>query len=341
MRLNPGQIEGALKRGLAPCYVLAGEEPLLIQEAQDAIRAAARVQGYGERETLDVERDFDWNHLLELCATGSLFSERRLVELRLNVAAGEAGTRALKQLAASPPADVLLLVIAGKLEARVRSGGWYAALERAGAGVYAWPLRSSEFPRWLGQRLQSAGLRADADAVALLAQRTEGNLLAAAQEVTKLALLNPSGTLDLAAVIASVADAAHCGVFDWVDKLMAGDALGAARGLSRLREEGEALPALVAVLAMELRKLAQAAALYANSGNAAAAMTDAKVFKLRQQSFGRALGRSRPRQVLGWLRRLSGVDVMLKTGAEAEAWESLLAVALAVSGARRRSSLGY
>lgn len=337
MRLNSGQIEAQLKRGLAPCYVLAGEEPLLIQEAQDAIRAAARAQGYDERETLDVERDFDWNHLLELCATGSLFSERRMIELRLNVTAGDAGTKALKQLAETPPTDVLLLVIAGKLDTRARSGGWYAALERAGAGYYAWPLRAQEFPRWLNRRLQSAGLRADADAVALLAQRTEGNLLAAAQEATKLALLHPSGKVDLAAVTASVADAAHYGVFDWIDKLIAGDALGAVRGLIRLREEGEALPALVAVLAMDLRKLAQAAALYARSGDAAAAMASAKVFKMRQTGFSRALSRTRPRQVLGWLQRLSGIDVMLKTGAEDEAWESLLSVVLAVSGVRRRA----
>ncbi len=336
MRLNPGQIEAQLKRGLAPCYVLAGEEPLLIQEAQDAIRAAARAQGYDERETIDAERDFDWNHLLELCATGSLFAERRMIELRLNAAPGDAGGKALKQLAETPPADVLLLVIAGKLETRARNGGWYAALERAGAGCYAWPLRAAEFPRWLNQRLQSAGLRADADAAALLAQRTEGNLLAAAQEVIKLALLHPSGALDLAAVTASVADAAHYGVFDWIDKLMAGDGLGAVRGLSRLRQEGEALPALVAVLAMDLRKLAQAAALYARSGDARAAMAAARVFKMREPAFGRILARVRLRQVLGWLQRLSGIDVMLKTGQEAAAWEALMALALKVSGMRPR-----
>ncbi len=336
MRLNTGQLDSALKRGLAPCYVLAGEEPLLIQEAQDAIRAAAKAQGYSERETLDIERDFDWNHLLETCATGSLFAERRVIELRLNVAAGDAGTKALKHLAEKPPSDVLLLVIAGRLDTRARKGGWYAALERAGAAFYTWPLRSDDFPRWLGQRLQAVGLRADADAVALLAQRTEGNLLAAAQEVTKLALLHPAGRLDLAAVTASVADTAHYGVFDWVDKLMAGDGLGAVRGLSRLREEGEALPALVAVLAMDLRKLAQAAASYARSGDVNAAMASAKVFKMREKGFGRALSRSRHRQVLGWLQRLSGIDVMLKTGHEAAAWEAFMSLALKVSGTGRR-----
>lgn len=334
MQLKIDQIEAQLKRGLAPCYALAGEEPLLIQQAQDAIRVAAREQGYDERESLDADRDFDWNRLIELCATGSLFSQRRMIELRLSAAAGSIGSKALKQLASQPPADVLLVVIADKLDVRTRNSGWYAALEKAGAGYYAWPLRAGDLPRWLTQRLQRAGLHADADAVALLAQRTEGNLLAADQEITKLALLHPAGTLDLETVTASVADAAHYGAFDWVDKLMAGDGLGAVRGLSRLRQEGEAIPALVAVLALDLRKLAQAATSYSQSGNARAALTGAKVFRMRKRAFGRALQRSRPRQVLGWLRRLSEIDILLKTGHAAEAWENLLSLVLKISGVR-------
>lgn len=332
MRLNAGQVEAQIKRGLAPCYVLAGEEPLLIQEAQDAIRVAAREQGYAERETLDVERDFDWNRLLELCATGSLFCDRRLIELRVNTAPGDAGGKVLKQLAATPPAGVLLMVVAGKLETRVRNSGWYAALEQAGAGLYAWPMRGDEFPRWLGQRLRAAGLQADADALALLVQRTEGNLLAAAQEVTKLALLHAGEVLDTARIVAAVTDTAHYGVFDWIDRMLAGDCLAAARGLVRLREEGEALPALVAVLAMDLRKLAQAAA----RGGGESALTAAGVFKMRQGAFARALSRVRPGQVLGWLQQLSQVDILLKTGADSAAWEGLTRVVLAVSGLRRR-----
>lgn len=327
MRVSPAQLPAQLVRGLAAVYAVAGEEPLLIVEAVDAIRAAAAAAGCGEREVLDAERDFDWGRLLEACATGSLFTERRLIELRLGPGApGEAGTAALKRLAATPPADAVLLVVAGKLDGRSRSGGWYAALEAAGVGVYCWSVGTADFPRWLTARASAAGLQLEADALQLLAARTEGNLLAAAQEIARLALLYPRQRVDTATVLAAVGDAAHYEAFDWNDRLLAGDAAGTVRGLYRLRAEAQALPALIGALAWDLRQLARAA--------------DAppRVPRARLAAFTAAARRGAPRRVGNWLARLAEIDAGAKSsGGQAAAWEALLALGLEISGVPRRA----
>lgn len=328
MNLNASQLGSHLRTSLEPCYVVAGEEPLLMVEAQDAIRAAAFEQGFTEREVLDAGHDFDWSRFLESCVTGSLFAARRLVELRMVHGPGEAGREALKSFAESPPKDVLLLVIAGKLDGRARSGGWYGALERAGAAFYAWPLRANEFPHWLERRLVAAGLTADPDALAMLADRTQGNLLAAAQEVSKLAQIYAPGHIHAGVIMDNIADVAHFGAFDWIDRILAGDGLETARGLKRMREQGEPLPVLVSVLAMDLRKLAQ----FIRKNDA----RSAGILRMRQIYFASGKDRLTVMQVYGGLQRLSRIDQLIKRGADAAAWESMLSLTMSLSRTRRR-----
>src|ERR1041384_4025032 len=194
MRLYPNQLQAHLARGLAPIYVVGGEEPLLIEESLDAIRAAARKQGCSEREVLEVDAGFDWQRLIDSFASLSLFATRRIIELRMprgitggrkkaaddegegessEKSGGGSGAKILPELAKNPSPDTLLIVVCGKLEYRTRQSGWYLALENAGASVYCDPIKPDRLQAWLAGRLKQAGLTADADAIALLAERTE------------------------------------------------------------------------------------------------------------------------------------------------------------------------
>jgi len=332
MRLNPNQVAGQLARGLAPAYAIAGEEPLLITETLDAVRAAAKVAGYSERETFDVDKTFNWGLLAESCATGSLFASRRVVEVRLESSLGEEGASVLTQFATRPPADVLLIVTAGKLDSRARSSKWWTAFEQHAAAMYAWPLRAEDLPAFLNSRLRSAGYQPTPQALALLVQRTEGNLLAASQEITKLTMLLPRGPVDEDAVASVVADSAHVEVFGWIDRMLAGDASAVARGLERLREEGEDGLPIIGALAYDLRKLFAITQTVAQGRPPAGAVEAAGVFRNRQPAFTRAASRTRPGQVLRWLRMLNTVDMRFKSTPQSAAWEELLTLALAVSG---------
>lgn len=332
MALAPNKLEAQLARGLAPVYAIAGEEPLLIVESLDAVRAAARKRGYSERDSFDADKSFNWAQLAESCATGSLFATQRIVEVRLEATPNEDGAATLLEFASKPPPDVLLIVTAGKLDARQRGAKWWTAIEQHGVAVYAWPVRPEEFPAFLSGRLQAAGFQATPAALALLAQRTEGNLLAASQEIAKLRLLVPPGTLDEDAVAGAVADSAHVEVFGWIDRVLAGDAVGAVRGLERLREEGEDGLPILGALGYDLRKLFAVTLAVAQGRPPGGAVEAAGVFRARQPAFAKAASRARPRQVLQWIRALGELDSRFKSSAQSAAWEELLTLSLAVAG---------
>jgi len=190
MSINADQIAGHLRRGLAPVYFVHGDEPLLVREAADTIRAAATAAGFSERQVLTVESGFDWNSLSASTQNLSLFAERRLIELHLPTGKpGETGAQQLVQYAAAPPPDTLLLVIAGKLEKATRESRWAKALDAAGAAVIAWPIETAQLPGWIARRMLARGLKPGAGVTELLAYHMEGNLLACDQEIEKLAML--------------------------------------------------------------------------------------------------------------------------------------------------------
>lgn len=335
MQLRLAQLPAHLKQPLLPLYVVAGEEPLLIQEALDLLRAAARQQGFSERQVLDADKTFDWSQLTQAAASLSLFASRRLIEVNLpSGAPGDAGAKALKALAENPVPDTAIVLVCGALEYRTRQSGWYTALESKGAGLYVPAVASGELPQWIAARLKAAGLSARPEAVELLAHRTEGNLLAAQQDIEKLKLLYPGATLDEDQVRAAVADSARFDAFDLADKVLLGDAAGAVRSLWRLREEGVELPALVGAWAWMLRQWAQAASHYAQTRDATAACVAAKIFGPRQAPYLKALPRVPPARIHGWLARASSIDLKGKsTGGEPAAWEELLTCVLAASRA--------
>ena len=335
MQLRLAQLGTHLKQPLAPLYVIAGEEPLLVQESVDALRAAARQQGYTERQVLDADKAFDWSALTQAAASLSLFASRRVIEVNLLGGGPGDGAATLKELAAAPQPDTVVVLIAGPLEWKTRQAAWYGAIEQAGASLYIEAIKPEQLPQWIAGRLRAAGLDATDAAVELLAHRTEGNLLAAQQDIEKLKLLHPGGALDEEHVRAAVADSARFDAFDLTDKVLLGDAPGAVRSLARLREEGAELPALVGAWAWMLRQWALAASHYAQTRDASGACVAAKIFGPRQAPYLKALPRVPAARVHGWLAQAASIDLKGKsTGGEPAAWEELLTCVLAASSPR-------
>jgi DNA polymerase III subunit delta len=293
MPINPQQLERQLASGtLAPVYLIAGSEDLLRLEAADAVRAAARAQGY-EREVFEGGKDFDWNGLHAAFSAMSLFASRRLLDLRLPTGKpGKEGAALISAYCENPPPDLCLLISAGDWS-RSHEAAWSRAVEQAGSVLVLWPLKAAELPGWIARRLKLRGIAADADAAALLAERIEGNLLAAAQEIDKLVLLVEAGErVDAARMQHLVADSARYDVFGLTDAALGGDVPRTLRILRGLRAEGEMVPGLLPWTAMQVQLLARLAAVQEAGGNLAQAMREARLSEARQAVFKRVLARS-------------------------------------------------
>ena len=257
MRLRAEQVESRLSKNLAPVYLVHGDEALLVLEAADAVRAAARKRGHAEREVLFVERGFDWGAFTQSAASQSLFGERKIVELRF--ASGKpaaAATQAIEAYCRNPNPEVVVLITMPRLEG---SGwwkaGWYAAIDSAGAIVEAQLVARAQLPQWIAQRLARQRQRASAESLELMADRVEGNLLAAQQEILKLALLAPEGELSSAQISGAVSSVARYDFETLADALYAGDFAHYARALDGLRGEGESAAGLAWRLGEELAAL--------------------------------------------------------------------------------------
>lgn len=320
---------------LRPAYLLAGSEPLLVLEAADAVRAAARAQGIGEREVHDMEgRDADWGSLDASIHAPSLFASQRLIEVRLPTGRpGAEGAKLLAGFCASPPLDVVLLVVAGEWS-KAHAGKWSEAVARAGHVAVAWPVKPHELAGWIGQRLRSRGVKATPDAMARLAQRVEGNLLAAAQEIDKLALLlqGQGEVLDAARMDALVADSARYDVFRLVDAALNGQAAQVARIVAGLKAEGEAIPALMGMVVKELNTVVA----LARARNFAAECKALRIWDSKQAVYKRALARHSPERWQRLLVEAGGVDRVSKgrvrPGKESsDAWQQLERLLLAVA----------
>ena len=245
---------------LKPACLIAGAEHLLVIEAADALRARARELGYIERDILDVEPHFDWNRLADAGRELSLFASRKLIDLRLPTGLpGREGSAAIVAFCESPPPDIVLLITTNDWSKK-HEGAWVRAVEKIGVFVPVWPLKRDELPGWIGARMASRSVAASPDAINWLAERVEGNLLAAAQEIDKLALTADGRTLDVAALEANVADDARYDGFRLMDAAIGGDGARALRILAGLRAEGEEVIPLLGWVLNQLRMLSRLAA---------------------------------------------------------------------------------
>ncbi len=326
---------------LRAIQLIAGSEPLLVLEAADAVRQAARADGIDEREVHDMEgRDADWGALAASLQAPSLFASRRLLEVRLPTGKpGNEGSKLICEFCAQPPPDVVMLVIAGEWS-KAHSGKWSEAISRAGQVTIVWPIKPHELVGWIGQRLRSRGLKASHDAVGILAQRVEGNLLAAAQEVDKLALLlgGQSSPLDVAQMEALVADSARFDVFRLVDAALNGQPAQVARIVAGLRAEGEAIPALMGMVVKELNTVAA----LSRARNFDAECKVQRVWDTKKAVYKRALTRHPAERWQRFVVSAGGVDRVSKGrpryGQESpDAWLQLerLLLAVADQGAAR------
>ena len=316
MPLNAAQWQKSLAAdSLRPVYLLAGEE-LLVLEAADALRAQARKLGYAEREVLDVGNHFDWDDLARAAAGMSLFATRRLLDLRLPTGRpGTEGAKAINAFCADPPPDVTLLITATDWSNK-HEGAWTKNLDAAGALVVFNAPRPNEWGSWIGARLASRGLSATPEAAALLAERVEGNLLAAAQEIDKLVVLHGQGKIDAQEMENLVADSARYDAFKLTDAAFAGEGGRALRILAGLHAEGDELIALMGWLVNQL----QLALRLANARDFAAQARAERLWPAREQLFRKALRRAPREHWLQCLARAARIDRMAKGREQGNPW---------------------
>jgi DNA polymerase-3 subunit delta len=332
-----GEYDGFLrtlsKGDLAPVYLLGGEEPLQLQEAGDAVRARARVLGFGEREVLDVEPNFDWDRLARSGASLSLFASKRLIELRLPTGKPDRdGAAAISEWCKSPVPDTILLISAMQWS-RKHEGAWVKAVERAGVYVRLQAPRVDQLPAWITARMRAHGFAPSGDAVALLASRAEGNLLAIAQEIDKLAVLRGPGSVQAEELEALGEENAVYDVFRLTDAAFGGDALRALKVLNGLRAEGEEL---IPMLGWVLNQLDLALRLASADDFASAVRNEYGMWPARQKLFAGALKRA-GRGDAHWRRCLAEcarIDRMAKGRATGDPWREMERLVVAIAQPR-------
>lgn len=328
MRLYPEQLPQHLQAGLAPCYFIYGDEPLLKQEALDTLRRAARERGFDERHRFDADEGLDWDAIFDASQALSLFSARQIIELQLPDKLDKSGSERLRELTGQCHPDLLLLITGPRLNQAQQKTAWFKALAAAGPTVIVFPPDARHFPRWLEQRLHRYRLRAEPDALHWLAYAFEGNLLAVAGEIEKLSLLGLPQPLTLAALQQNVLPHHHFNPFQLLDPLLQGKVKRGCRILLQLRQEGVEAGMLCHLLAKELATLlALQQALHGgqNFHQAAAAQ---HVWSSRQPLMQAALGRLPLAKLHGLHAMLAAADRALAAFDDDEAWRWLYSLCI-------------
>jgi DNA polymerase-3 subunit delta len=325
MRISTEDLPQHLAKGLGPLYIIHGEALLLAIEAADAVRAAARAAGYGEREVLIAEQGFKWTELKNSAQSMSLFAERKVIDLRIpSGKPGTEGAQALQDHCGNLNPDTLTLVSLPRLDGTAMKSKWFTALEQHGTVVSADEVSLAVLPAWIAGRMKRQGQSADADTLAFLAQRVEGNLLAAFQEIQKLALLFPAGPLSFEQVKDSVMDVARYDVLKLSEAMLSGDAPRYARILDGLRAEGTATVLILWAVAEDIRALAKVARAMQQSGNLSGALREARVWGARQKLVERAVRRFTPAFAERALRQAAQIDRLIKGLRQGDVWDELL-----------------
>ncbi|NOT17831.1 MAG: DNA polymerase III subunit delta [Sulfuriferula sp.] len=332
MRVKPEQLAAHLSKAIQPLYCLYGDEPLLIFEAADQIRLAARQQGYTERETHQAEGRYNWQNLLNSGDNMSLFGDRRFIDIRIpSGKPGIEGGKALTNYVSALPSDSVTLITLPKLDKQTTNAKWFKAIEEAGAVLAVYPVDLAQLPRWIGERLARQQQQADNDTLQFLAQKVEGNLLAAQQEISKLALLFPTGKLDFANVRDAVLDVARYDVFKLADAMLNRDIARIIRMLEGLKQEGEAPTLILWTLTRELRILTQLKTAQANGIRPTSIMREVGVWEARQSLVERALDKVTLTALNQALHLAATTDRLIKGWEQGDIWATLQQLALTVA----------
>jgi DNA polymerase-3 subunit delta len=321
MQLALSQLAAHLQKGLRSLYALHGDEPLMIQEAADAIRAAARAQGYTERSVHTVSgAHFDWSEVLAAGGSLSLFADKQIVEVRVpSGKPGKEGSTAIQQLAAAAQGNdsTLTLFLLPRLDAATRKGAWFGALENGGVSMQIDPVERNALPQWIAQRLQHQGQRVVAGeegqrTLQFFADRVEGNLLAAHQEIQKLGLLYPAGELSQAQVESAVVNVARYEVFKLSESVLSGQVARVQRMLDGLQAEGEAAVLVHYTLAEDIRAMKRVKDAMAAGKPLPMALREQRVWGPRERLFERVLPRMTEARLNGLLQAAHQVDGIVK-----------------------------
>ena len=337
MKLHADQLTSHLQNNLAPCYLVSGDEHLLVEEALDQIRAAARERGFTSRESQVAMTGFNWSELAAVGSNLSLFADRRIIELRLPTGKpGLDGSAAICEFALHLSAELLFIVITPKLDKSNSNAKWVKTLGATGDFLPIWPIGLRELPRWIAGRMRRAGLSPDREAVAMIVDRVEGNLLAARQEIEKLRMILGEGPVTGEDVSTAVANSSRYDVYKLVDAAVGGDAKRAMKILQSLQGEG-VMPVIVMwALTRELRTLARLADMVRQNGDLGAAMHEARVWKNRQAMVRACIGRHRHTDFYRLLKATGCADAAAKGQAAGDPWQlgADIVVSLSLDGRR-------
>jgi DNA polymerase III subunit delta len=340
VKLRAEQLSAHLAKSLLPMYWIAGDEPLLVQESADLIRLHCQKLGFSEREQFFVESSFDWQNLQQSGNNLSLFAAKKIIELRLRSAKlDDAAKNALRLYLSSPNPDNILLIISPKIESAAAKTKWFQNIEDQGAVIHLWPVDAVALPQWIFARLQRHSIKADREAVAVLADRVEGNLLAADQEIEKLALLlrskanaGTSVTLDAETVKRLVANSSRYNVFALVDATLAGQSLRAIKMLQGLAADGSEPLMILAILCKELRSLALLAAKVESGQSIPSVLQSEHVWSNRKACVIAALERLNARSLQLLLIQAARVDQSVKGLLMSDPWRELSDLVLLTAG---------
>jgi len=333
MKIPFQQLQTQLKNNFAPVYFISGDEPFQVDEACRMIRVEAEQQGYTERQVYHVERNFDWSSLAAESSSLSLFAEKKLIELRMPTAKpGREGTKALQDYAQNLPQDTCLLISSGKLESVQTKSKWLQSLEQAGVFIQVWPIEIARLPQWISQRLSLRNMSSSPEALKLLADRVEGNLLAADQELEKLLLLYGEGELSTEQIQSAVSDSARYDIFSFADVALGGDPERVSKLLFGLKAEGVEAILMLWVLNREIRALYQIHDEIKGGKSIDAAMATQRVWDKRKPLIKRALKGSSLLKTQQWLKACRRIDRIIKGQETGRAWDELLELALQVAG---------
>ena len=337
MRLRPERLTGHLRGdSLAPVYLISGDEPLQRFEAEDAIRACARNKGFEERTVLEVAPGFDWNALRRATSNLSLFSSKQLIELRLATQKlGKEGGQALVEYTDTCDAGKVLLISAGKIDKNTQKTVWFKTVEKAGVVLQTWPVSPGQLPEWITARFRRREKTISPEAARLIAQRVEGNLLAAKQEIDKLCLLIEGEHIDAEQAINAVTDdAARYNVFALIESAFAGQAERALRILTGLRGEGIEPIALHGAIMWEFRRVCSMACRLESGASMDSVFSHFRVWDKRRPVTAKLLQRYRAGQLQVLLNQAIRLERLIKSRARANIWDEFGWFLLAVAGVR-------
>ena len=336
-RIEQNQLKQHLSQKLSPLYVLVGDEPLTQSECLDAIRQAARKAGADERSSFMVERNFNWQQIQQFGQALSLFSSLRILEVHIpSGKPGVDGGKALTELSAKPIADTTTIIVLPALEREAKNSAWFNALQSASTLIELKEIAPTQLPQWLAARLAAQNQSTDTASLTFIANQVEGNLLAAHQEIQKLALLYPAGEISDSAVREAVLNVSRFDAFQLGEAVLAGDAARTSRILQGLQDEGENAVAVMNPLMWVLRPLVRIKQAEARGENIMNAMTNARIYGDRQSLLKRALARLSLRQLEAALQKLCDIDRTAKGVLQGDAWLELSRLCFGLAKVRGR-----